>query len=145
MQPRQILIVAGVVIVAFAVAFGIAGSGGGQEESKAASVGVEPAEVIDVGKASIDASVPAAGDLPRLEVPVEKKPDPPATSGGDGTTVPPTTTEPTPPTTTEPTPPTTTQPTPPVTTQPAPADPSPPTTSGGSGGGGPISTGGGED
>ena len=35
MQPRQILIVAGVAIVAFAAAFGIAGAGGG-EESKAA-------------------------------------------------------------------------------------------------------------
>ena len=73
MQPRQILIVAGVAIVAFAAAFGIAGAGGG-EESKAAAAGLEPAEVIEVGDATVTAGVTAGAGLPALQLPKKKKP-----------------------------------------------------------------------
>ena len=62
MQPRQILIVAGIAIVAFAAAFGIAGAGGGGEESKAASAGVEPAKVIETGSVGVSAVVTGGGE-----------------------------------------------------------------------------------
>jgi hypothetical protein len=74
MQPRQILIVAIAALVAFGAAFGIAKAGGGDEPK--ASGAIEPAEVIDVGDATVSASVPDAGALPALRVP-EKTPDPP--------------------------------------------------------------------
>lgn len=135
MQPRQILIVAGVAIVAFAAAFGIAGAGGG-EESKAAGAGLEPAEVIQVGDASVSTGGTAVAGLPALQVPKKKKPKPDTSSSGGTTTT--TTTTTTAPTTTAPT---TTAPT---TTAPTITSP-PPANDGGGSGGGPISEGGGED
>jgi hypothetical protein len=134
MQPRQILLVAGVAIVAFAAAFGIAGAGGG-DEPKAASAAVEPAKVIEVGDANVSAAVNSGG-LPALQVPKKKPKQEESSSTTTTTSVAPTTTAPTTtaPTTTAPS--TSTTP-PPTNTNPGPTD--------GGGGGGPISTGGGED
>lgn len=134
MQPRQILIVAGLAIVAFAAAFGIAGAGGG-EEPKAAAAGLEPAEVIQVSDTvRVSTGGSSVAGLPALQVPKKKKPEPDTSSSG-GTTTTTTTTAPT--TTT--TAPTTTAPT--TTT---PTVTSPPPSNDGSGAG-PISRGGGED
>jgi outer membrane biosynthesis protein TonB len=146
MLLRQLLILAGLVVVAFVAAFAIAGAGG-EEESKAAESGVEPAKVIDVEDVAVTLAAPRGGELPALKVPKPKpKPEPedPQPSGTTTTTTAPTTTT-TEPSTTTTAPPTTTT-APPTTTSPPPTTTSPPpSTGGGGGGGGPISTGGGED
>ena len=145
MQLRQLLILAGLVVVAFVAAFAIAGAGG-EEESKAAQSGVEPAEVIDVEDVAVTLAAPRAGELPALKVPKPKpEPEEPQPSVTTTTTTAPPTTTTTEPSTTTTAPPTTTT-APPTTTSPPPTTTSPPpSTGGGGGGGGPISTGGGED
>lgn len=81
MQPRQLLIVAIAVIVAFGAAFGIAKAGAGKEPDGGAGA-AKPAEVIEVGDATVAASVSDAGGLPALQLP-EKKKKQPETAGGD--------------------------------------------------------------
>ena len=142
MQSRQILLIAGIAIVAFAAAFGIAGAAGGGDEPKAASAGVEPAKVIEVGDANVSAGVNGGG-LPALQLP-KKKPKPDESSSSTSTSTSTTTTTTAPTTTTTTTAPTTTT-TAPTTTAPtttAPTTTSPPPSNNS---GGPVSLGGGED
>ena len=143
MQPRQLLIITGVAIVAFAVAFGVAGASGG-EDSKAAGAGLAPAEVIEVEDADVTAGVSGASGLPALQVPKKKKPkEEPVTaaSPSTGTTISPSTGTTTPAPSTSTTPTTSTSPPPSTnTTPPASSNPAPQT-----GGETPIQTGGGED
>jgi hypothetical protein len=127
MQPRQILIVAAIAIVGFGAAFGIAGAGGGGNESAAQGTPVaKPPTVIEVEPATVTASVAKASALPALKVPKKKKAAPPETTSGStppatNSTPPPTNTTP-PPTNTTP-PPTNTTPPPTNTTPPPPDDP----------------------
>jgi hypothetical protein len=81
MQPRQILIVAAVVIVAFGAAFGIAGAGGGDDGKAQAAPALEAPETIDVERVPVAASVSSAAALPTLKVP-EKKAKQPTSAGG---------------------------------------------------------------
>ncbi len=149
MHPRQLLIVAGIAVVAFGAAFGIASASGGGDKAPASTPAAKtpaPAEVIEVGDATVSAKVRAAGALPSLKVP-KKQPEPTTstttTAPSTGTTTPaPSTTTPAPSTST--TAPSTT------TTTPAPSTTTPaPSSSGGGGGGGGggvvIRNGGGED
>jgi hypothetical protein len=93
MKLRQILIVAGVAIAAFAAALAISGAGA-DGEPKAKATPAKPAEVIDLEQATVSASVTAPAGLPKLRVPKpKKKAEPPATSG---TTVSPQAQNPTP-------------------------------------------------
>ena len=89
MQPRQLLIVAVAVLVAFGAAFGIAKAGGGDESD--ASGAVKPAEVIEVGEVTVAAGAVDTGGLPALRVP-EKTPEPTAdpsdTPGPEATVAP---------------------------------------------------------
>jgi hypothetical protein len=124
-QPRHLLIVVGAAVVAFAVAFSIARAGVG-ESSRAA-----PADVIEVGGATVSHGLAAAEGLPALQVTEKRKPNKRASSGGDATT-PAATSTPAPSTDTALAP---TNPTP------APSSPAPTPTS--TGGDSPIDTGGG--
>ena len=63
MQPRQLLIVAIAALIAFGAAFGIAKAGGGDESN--ASGSVKPAEVIEVGDATVSAGVADTARCPR--------------------------------------------------------------------------------
>jgi hypothetical protein len=69
MQPRQILIVAAVVIVAFGAAFGIAGAGGGDDSKAEAAPAPKAPQVFDVESATVTATVAKAPALPALKVP----------------------------------------------------------------------------
>ena len=80
MQSRQLMIVAVAVILAFGAAFGIARAAGG-DEPKAAAKAVKPAEVIEVGGATVSARVADAGGLPALRLPEKKQPE----TTGEGT------------------------------------------------------------
>ena len=65
MKPRQLLIVAAAVIVAFAATFGIAKAGGSEETPVAKSAPEpQPAEVIEVSDATVSSGVAAATGLP---------------------------------------------------------------------------------
>ncbi len=151
MHPRQLLIVAGIAVVAFGAAFGIASASGGDKEPAAAPKAKAPAaaEVIEVGDATVSAKVRAASALPALKVP-KKKPEESSTSSGTTTTPSTgTTTTPSTGTTTTPSTGTTTTPSTGTTTTPSTGTTTPPSTSGGGGGGGGggtvIRNGGGED
>jgi outer membrane biosynthesis protein TonB len=131
MKPRQILIVAGAVVVAFVAALALSGSGGG-EEPKAEAASVKPAEVIKVGSATVSTGVTTAAGLPGLQVPKPKKKDKPEQSSGT----------PSAPSTPESTP-SPSNPEPSQPSQPAPTpQPQPPPDTGGDS---PINIGGGED
>src|SRR5215216_6413030 len=120
MQPRQLLIITGVAIVAFAVAFGVAGASEG-EDSKAAGAGLAPAEVLEVEDADVTACVAGAPWLPALQVPKKKKPkEEPVTaaSPSTGTTISPSTGTTTPAPSTSTTPTTSTSPPPSTNTTP---------------------------
>ena len=84
MHPRQLLIVAGIAVVAFGAAFGIASAGGGDDAPAAApkAAAPAPAEEIEVGDATVSAKVRAAAALPALKVP-KKKPEESSTSTHD--------------------------------------------------------------
>jgi hypothetical protein len=116
MQARQLLIVAGIAIVAFAAAFGIASAGGG-DEPKAASDGVRPAEVIEVEDVAVTAGVATARGLPALNVPKKK---PKETDTGTTTTAPSSTDTVTPPASETVTPPPTSTAAPPSSSTPPP-------------------------
>ena len=74
MQPRQIFITIGVLVVAFGVAFGIGKASGGEEKAVAGN-GTTP-ETIEVSSAAISASV-ATEKLPALKPkPKPKKEEP---------------------------------------------------------------------
>jgi outer membrane biosynthesis protein TonB len=79
MQPRQLLIVAIVAIVAFGGALAIAGAGGG-DDPKAAAPAAQPAKVIEVEPVTISAAVAANAKLPALKVPRKKPATPDATT-----------------------------------------------------------------
>jgi hypothetical protein len=123
-QPRAFLIVVGAVVVAFAVAFSIAHAAG--RESSDAAAGAAPADVIGVGGATVSHGLTAAEVLPALQVSEKRKPNEPASSGGD----------PTPPAATN-------TPAPSTGTPPAPTTPTPAPTPTSTGGDSPIETGGG--
>ena len=73
MQPRQFLVVAAAIVVAFAAAFGIAkASGGGEEAAPASAPEPQAAEVIEVSEAKVSNGVSAAAGLPALQVPKPK-------------------------------------------------------------------------
>src|ERR1700754_2455269 len=111
MHPRQLLIVAGIAVVAFGAAFGIASASGGDKAPAAAPKAKAPAaaEVIEVGDATVSAKVRTAGALPSLKVP-KKKPETSTSSGATTTTSTGTTTTPSTGTTTTPSTGTTTTP-----------------------------------
>ena len=150
MHPRQLLIIAGIAVVAFGAAFGIASASGGDKTPAAAPKAKAPAaaEVIEVGDATVSAKVRAAGALPSLKVP-KKKPEPPASTGTTTAPSTGTTTEPSTGTTTAPSTGTTTAPSTGTTTAPSTGTTTSPSTGGGGGGGGGggtvIRNGGGED
>ena len=73
MRPRQIAIVVGVVLAAFAVTFGIAQAGGEEAAKTPATAQPRPAEVIEVGELTVSDGVAAAVDLPALRVPAKKE------------------------------------------------------------------------
>lgn len=85
MQPRQLLVVAAVTIAAFAAAFGIAKAGGEDKPATAARPAANPAKEIEPDPVTVEAAVPAVGNLPSLNVPEEPEPE---TQGSDGGTTP---------------------------------------------------------
>jgi outer membrane biosynthesis protein TonB len=112
MQPRQIALVAAVVVLGFLAAFGIAKAAGGGEDAATTGSPGQPAEVFKIAPVEVAAGAPPAGSLPSLKVP---KPKPTSTPE------PSTPTEPAPAPTTAPVPAPTTAPVPAPTTAPAPA------------------------
>lgn len=117
MQPRQIALVAAVVVLGFLAAFGIAKAAGGGEDAATTGSPGEPAEVFKIAPVEVAAGAPPAGSLPSLKVPKPKPTSTPESSTPESSTP----TEPAPAPTTAPVPAPTTAPAPAPTTAPAPA------------------------
>jgi hypothetical protein len=73
MNPRQLLIVAGIAIAGFGAAFLVSGSSGdGGAEPVEAAKQPAAAEVLEVAGAQVKVAAPASGALPKLKVPKPK-------------------------------------------------------------------------
>jgi hypothetical protein len=129
MNARQILIVIGIAIAGFAAALLISSTSGGTEPVAA---GKKPAaaDTLEVAGATVNATAPSSGALPKLKVPKpkpEKTPEPSSSSTS-------TTTAPSSGTTTAPSSGTTTAPSSGTTTAPSSGTTTPPASNNGNGG-----------